>query len=141
TFADSSNNMTSCSFTVSVADNTPPVISGCPANITVQTGPGRTTCNQTASWTPPTATDNCGAVSTGASPLPGAAFLVGTTTVTYTFTDASNNTSTCAFNVPVADNTPPVISGCPANITVAGGSQAVTWTPPTASDNCGTPVR
>src|SRR5260370_16418276 len=59
TAKDSSGNESTCSFTVTVIDNTPPVIAGCPANITVNTGVGRTSCDQTATWTAPTPTDNC----------------------------------------------------------------------------------
>lgn len=39
------------------------------------------------------------------------------------------------------DVTPPVISGCPGNISVTSAAPlAVTWTPPTATDNCTTPT-
>src|SRR5205814_189683 len=66
-------------------------------------------------------------------------FLVGTTTVTSTATDASGNTSQCTFNVTVLDAQAPVIT-CPANVTVnAAPGQCgsnVTFTV-TATDNCG----
>ena len=144
TFTDGSGNTSTCVFDVIVQDNTPPVISSCPTDITVQTGAGRLTCDQTATWTEPTALDNCaGAMTyTTRSHAPGAIFPVGTTTVTYTFTDGSGNTSTCVFDVIVQDNTPPVISSCPADITVQTGvgrltcDQTATWTEPTALDNC-----
>ena len=89
TFTDGNSNTSTCTFNVIVQDNTPPVISGCPTDITVQTGAGRLTCNQTASWTEPTALDNClGSMTyTTRSHAPGATFPVGTTAVTYTFTD------------------------------------------------------
>src|SRR5260221_422276 len=142
TAKDSSGNKSTCSFTVTVIDNTPPVIAGCPSNITVNTGAGRTTCDQTATWTAPTATDNCAMQSFTSNYAPGATFPKGTTTVTYTATDSSGNTSTCSFTVTVIDNTPPVIAGCPSNITVNTGvgrttcDQTATWTAPTATDNC-----
>jgi hypothetical protein len=139
-FKDVSENTSSCSFTVTVIDNTVPVIT-CPANITVYTGAGRTTCDQIVSWTAPIATDNCTSVSATSNHNPGDLFPVGTTTVTYNFKDASENTSSCSFTVTVIDNTVPVIT-CPANITVYTGAgrstcdQIVSWTTPTATDNC-----
>src|SRR5204863_2367770 len=114
----------------------------CPSNITVNTGVGRTTRKQTATWTAPTATSNCAIRSFTTNLAPGSTFPKGTTTVTYTATDSSNNSSTCSFTVTVVDNTPPVISGCPSNITVNTGvgrttcDQTATWTAPTATDNC-----
>ncbi|MBL0146587.1 MAG: HYR domain-containing protein [Chitinophagaceae bacterium] len=147
TVTDVNGNTSTCSFTVFFTDQTPPVISGCPSNITVNTGAGNTACSQTATWTEPTAMDQCptplGAITWTKSHLPGATFPVGTTTVTYTVSDASGNSSTCSFTVTVVDNTVPIIANCPANITVNTGagntacSQTATWTAPTATDNCG----
>jgi HYR domain-containing protein/surface protein with Ig-like domain len=85
-----------------------PVITGCPANITVNTGPGRLTCDQVASWTPPTASDSCG-VSLSSNHNPGDTFPVGTTTVIYTAMDPAGNTATCSFTVTVKDTTPPIV--------------------------------
>ena len=124
------------------ADVTPPTIAGCPGNVTVYTGPGRPTCDQMATWTVPTATDNCAVISFTSTHSPGAAFPVGTTTVTYTARDAAGNTASCSFTVTVIDNTPPTIS-CPANLTDvptdAGKCYAtnVALGTPTTSDNCG----
>jgi sugar lactone lactonase YvrE len=87
-----------------------PTLAGCPANITVKTGSGRATCDQVVTWTAPTATDNCGAVPVTSDYHPGDTFPVGTTTVTYTATDASGNSSHCSFTVTVVDTTPPVIA-------------------------------
>jgi hypothetical protein len=149
TAKDNNGNTTSCSFTVNFVDVTPPVIAGCPANIIVNTGLGRSTCDQVATWIPPTATDACIACCPNLPQqtitgnfAPGATFPVGVTTVTYTATDLSGNTSTCSFTVTVIDNTRPLIAGCPANFTVNTGAgrtscdQTATWTEPTATDNC-----
>ena len=143
TFTDGSSNTSTTSFTVTVIDNTAPVISGTPNNITVNTGDSRATCDQTATWTAPTAVDNClGTIAyTTQSHAPGSTFSVGVTTVTYTFTDNANNTSTTSFTVTVVDNTIPVINQCPTNIVVYTGSrtscnQIATWTAPNATDNC-----
>ena len=135
TATDPSGNSTSCSFTVTVIDNQNPIISGCPSNILVNTSGS---CTQIATWTAPTATDNCSVVSFTSNHNSGAAFPIGTTVVTYTATDAAGLTSTCSFNVTVVDNENPTVS-CPANITVnstAGNCGAVVTYSGTASDNC-----
>lgn len=46
-----------------------------------------------------------------------AQFPIGTTTVTYTATDAAMNVSTCSFTVTIVDNEAPVVT-CPANQTL-----------------------
>ena len=58
--------------------------------------------NATVSWTPPTASDNSGEAVTLASDYsPGGTFSIGTTTVTYTATDAYGNTATSILIVVV----------------------------------------
>lgn len=147
TATDASGNVSNaCSFNVIVMDNTLPLLAGCPADTTVYTGTGATTCNATATWTEPTATDNCTTPANlvwTRSHTPGSVFAAGTTTVTYTATDASGNVSaTCSFHVTVIDNTVPVLSGCPSDVMVNTGasvtpcSTTATWTEPTATDNC-----
>ena len=77
-----------------------PVISGTPSNKTVNTDASLP--NATVSWTPPTASDNSGeAVTLTSDYSPGDAFPIGTTTVTYTATDAYGNTATSSFDVVV----------------------------------------
>ena len=48
-----------CSFKVKVEDTTNPIISGCPADIEVGTGPDRATCDKEVMWVEPLSTDNC----------------------------------------------------------------------------------
>jgi hypothetical protein len=122
--------------------NPPPVISGCPGDVTVTTGPGSMTCGQAATWTEPTASDNCSVISFTSDHHPNDIFSVGTTPVTYTATDSSNRTTTCTFNVIVQDTTPPVITQCPASRTLHVGGQCNVTLPDltaelAASDNCG----
>jgi hypothetical protein len=147
TATDASGNVSNvCSFNVIVTDNTIPVLAACPGNITVFTGTGATTCNATATWIEPTASDNCTSSANlvwTKSHTPGSVFAAGTTTVTYTATDASGNVSnTCSFNVTVIDNTVPVLSGCPStvlvntNASITPCSAVATWMEPTATDNC-----
>ena len=133
------------------SDTTPPVLSPCPANISLTT----TGTTAIASWTAPTATDNCSTpmVSFTTSPTTGltkgGAFPIGTTTVNYMAMDAKNNMATCSFTVSVSktnqcatDAVPPVLSPCPANIalTTTGTTAIASWTAPTATDNCSTPM-
>ncbi|XP_071785173.1 uncharacterized protein [Asterias amurensis] len=148
-FSDPSQNYASCSFFVTVTgtttDNIPPVISNCPNNILQTAAPGATSA--TVSWTVPSATDNSGNTVNRVSTVnPGASFNIGSTTVTYTFSDNSGNDAVCSFIVTVnsgtvVDNTAPVISNCPmsASATAASGTNTavVTWTVPTATDNSG----
>ncbi|CAN5116613.1 hypothetical protein BH09BAC5_BH09BAC5_27680 [soil metagenome] len=73
-------------------------------------------------------------------PASGSTFPIGTTSVTATATDVNLLTSTCTFSVTVVDNELPQITNCPSSISVnannAGCSAIVTWTEPTATDNC-----
>lgn len=147
TSRDGSGNISTCTFNVEVGttdpcagDVTGPVFAGCPADLTVTTA----TLTGTATWTAPTATDNCGGVSINASQEPGTNFPLGVNTVTYQASDRKGNKSFCTFKVTVSnaclsDTIKPVLSACPANISVvsANGSNATaTWTAPTATDNC-----
>jgi spore coat protein A, manganese oxidase len=153
TATDAKNNRANCNFTVTVlanpcaSDATPPVLTACPANVTVTT----TGTTGVTSWTPPTATDNCGTATVSFTTSPtanltnGAAFPKGQSTVTYKATDAKNNVSTCAFTVMVTepcskDVTPPTISACPSNMTLAttGTTAIASWAAPIIIDNCGT---
>ena len=152
TATDAKNNTATCVFTVTVTVTNPcetdivkPVFANCPTNITLTT----TGTTATATWTAPTATDNCTPPPTVTSThISGTAFPIGTTTVTYTATDAKNNTATCVFTITITLSNPcatdiikPVFTNCPTNIslTTDGTSAIATWTPPTATDNCTPP--
>jgi phage tail protein X len=100
-----------------------------------------------ASWTNPSATDNCSTATVTSSHISGASFGVGTTIVTFTATDAKGNSATCTFKVIVnaaSDVQAPVFTNCPTNIVkdvtgMTGTCWTITWTAPTATDNCSTP--
>jgi len=96
---DAHGNTGSATQVVTVIDNTQPVIS-CPANITIEP-----TCptGAIATYSTPTATDNCGVQSVvrTAGPASGSLFPIGTTTVTHVATDIYGNTSSCSFTVTV----------------------------------------
>jgi ELWxxDGT repeat protein len=77
-----------------------PTIAGCPSNINLTT----TAASSTATWTAPTATDNCGTPTLTSNFNSGVIFPIGSTTVTYTARDGANNTSTCNFVVTVTQS-------------------------------------
>lgn len=135
---DESGNTASCSFTVTVLEFVPPTIT-CPDDISVVNDAGA--CDAVVNYDAPIATDGCGDVTVSLiAGLPsGSAFPVGTTTVTYEATDGSGNTTTCSFDVVVADEEAPVFD-CPDNVNIstdAGLCAAVyNFTPPSATDNC-----
>ena len=144
TYTDAANNGTAtCSFNVTVSDGEPPAVASCPSDISTGTDAG--ICGAVVTYTAPTFNDNCdGTGLTGtltAGLASGSTFPLGTTTVTYTYTDAANNgTATCSFNVTVSDDEPPTVASCPSNISTgvdAGTCEAiVTYTAPTFNDNC-----
>jgi hypothetical protein len=102
---DTRGNTANGSFTVTIRDTTPPVLT-LPANITREaTSPGGAVISYTA-----TATD----LVDGSRPVTcdhasGSTFPLGTTTVQCTATDTHNNTAHGSFTVLVRDTTPPVI--------------------------------
>ena len=120
-------------------ETTPPVIAGCPSDITVPASPS--ICGANVNWTAPTASDNCAVASFISSHNPGDFFPVGSlTTVTYTVTDNYGNMSTCSFSVTVNDVTTPIFQNCPSPISIAANNSCevvVNWAAPSASDNCG----
>jgi hypothetical protein len=145
TATDASGNTAQDTQTVTVTDNTVPVVTA-PAAVTLNTGPGATICGVTVTNLDATlgtgsATDNCpgvGAVTRSGVPA-GNVFPVGQTTVTYSATDAHGNTGSATQVVTVIDNTNPVIS-CPANIVIeptCPTGAIGTYATPTATDNCG----
>lgn len=139
---DEAGNQTACTFNVTVSDIVAPVFNSCPSNITVAaSGDG---CEATATWTVPTASDNCSSdIVPTADFSPGYAFPLGTTTVTYTATDVGGNESTCSFDVTVIDQTAPVFIDCPEDIEIAANADCaaiVSWVAPAVTDNCNSGV-
>jgi hypothetical protein len=136
TATDGGGATSTATLTVTVTpDMQAPTIS-CPANITAPTDVGQ--CSAIVTFTTPTGSDNCGSPTVVCSPASGSTFPKGTTTVTCTATDGGSNTASCNFTVTVNDTIAPTIN-CPANITASSAAQCsavVTYTTPTASDNC-----
>ena len=82
-------------------DNIPPVIRECPDDIQVSSTTGANLAF--VAWTEPTATDNSGNTPTvRRTHIPNSAFFIGTTVVTYTFSDRSGNSAVCSFDVTVS---------------------------------------
>jgi hypothetical protein len=137
--------------TVTESPAVPPTIDA-PANVTLFTGTGATSCGVTvsnldAALGTATASDNCSAVTVTRSNVPaGNVFPLGNTTITYTATDASGNTASDTQVVTVVDNTPPVVTA-PAAVTLFTGPGATscgvtvtnldgTFGTGSATDNC-----
>ena len=166
TVTDFAGNTKTCTSTVNIVDNLPPVVN-CPNNIVAAAGamcltnataiPGLTMTaqpNGAALTGAGQYGDNCGVTMTtyalsgsnftgaasGSYPIPGGVnFKPGVTPVTYTFKDAKGNSTACSFNVTVQDLVAPTAT-CPTDITInanTGGCLAfATWTPPTFIDEC-----
>jgi hypothetical protein len=144
TATDATGNTASATQVVTVIDKTSPTIAG-PASVNVATGPDATACGIVVSDSTlgmATASDNCTGVVVARSGLPvGNAFPVGTTTVTYTATDAGNNLATATQTVTVVDNTQPELTA-PADFTLTSTvvpvpASSLNLGTPTTSDNCG----
>ncbi|KAJ8017526.1 Hyalin [Holothuria leucospilota] len=102
-YGDESGNTVTYTFCVTVQpiDTVPPTISNCPQqviSVTIELGQS----TGVAVWTEPTATDLSGSSTLSSrTAAPGDDFVIGQTTVVYTFVDASNNMATCVFTVNV----------------------------------------
>jgi len=91
-------------------------------------------CSATA--TAPTATDNCAGTVTATTTDPTSYSTQGSFVIQWTYDDGNGNVITQNQNVIIDDVTNPTINGCPGNISSC--NPVVSWTAPTANDNCGT---
>ena len=134
---DSTGRKTTNYFTVSVINTDLPQVI-CPGDQVVTCVAGATKVMWNAS-----AISSCDLVDPTVTCVPasGSTFPPGLTAVNCSATDASGNKGTCAFNVLVVPDTEPPIflTPCPDNMTVPSPNNTslpVTYTPPTATDNC-----
>ena len=128
-----------CSFTVSVVDNTPPSVTCKSATVYLNSA-------GTASIVPDdvylTGSDNCGTVNL-VSVLPSSFTCanLGSNTVTLTVNDGHGNTNTCDATVTVVDNIPPSVT-CKSATVYLNSAGTASIVPAdvylTGSDNCGT---
>jgi hypothetical protein len=133
---DGSGNIQVGTFTITVVDTQPPVIT-VPTNLIVAASFGQ--CSAVVSYTV-TLRDNAPGATLVCTPPSGSVFPKGTTTVNCIATDAAANASSASFTVTVVDLQKPVLS-LPANITVliaSNETSAVVNYNPTATDNCST---
>ena len=132
TATDDCGNFSTASQTITVEDNTPPVLSGQGADATIE-------CPATPVFTPPTASDLCDndvPVNFSDVTTPGACPQEYSITRTWTAVDDCGNQATAVSQtITVEDNTPPVLSGQGADATIECPATPV-FTPPTASDLC-----
>jgi hypothetical protein len=162
TATDAKGNISTCSFTITVTkvvnpcdnDTEKPTLINCPTDQIIVASLGQN-C-KVATWSAPTASDNCGPTtiiltsSSTTATKSGDCFPVGKTTLTYTATDVKGNTTTCSFFIMVnpdpceVDNTKPTINNCPGNQNLTAdlgqNCKIATWIAPTSTDNCSTPV-
>lgn len=150
---DASNNTSICSFIVDVKDAEAPFFI-CPINQIRYMNAGLCTYTIAGVEIDPVAiTDNCPGVNlsfvysgattgSGTATLAGRILNKGITTITWTVTDASNNTASCSFTVDVKDGQPPGII-CPFNQTRSTNPNLCSYTtagaefnPIATSDNC-----
>src|SRR5678810_65208 len=132
TAVDACGNQSTASQTITVEDNTPPVISGVG-------GPQTIYCPATPVFSTPSASDACGTSSLTFSDAttPGTCANAYAKTRTWTAVDACGNQSTASQTITVEDNTAPVITGVGINATIYCPSTPV-FSTPSASDACGT---
>jgi HYR domain len=129
--------------TVNLVDTTKPVLSSVPGGIAENT---EVPTGKVISYTAPTANDNLdGPLGVTCTPASGTNFVVGSTPVTCSATDAHGNKGEATFSVVITliDITNPVLSNVPGDITTEAngpsGSKA-NFTPPTAVDNLDGPI-
>jgi len=149
TAADENNNASTCVQIITVQDITAPSVT-CVATAIRPTAAGSCTYLVSGSeFDAAASSDNCSAVSltyelsgattaTGSASLDGIELNKGTTTIQWTASDVTGNSSACSFDVTVSDTELPVIT-CPANITIgndAGMCSAVINYEVLFSDNC-----
>lgn len=147
-FAQVGNNASGCNSVGEV--NAPPVLSSCPSNQTISTD--NLSCVGTIMIADPTASDNCGFVTytysvqpASGAPFGGPAtngfvdtynFPTGSNTINWEVVDESNNSDECSVTIVVIDNTDPVISNVPADVTISCDDPFPQTPNAVASDNC-----
>ena len=131
---DQCGNTSRCTQVILVKDTIPPEIT-CPPNVTVQCGDDTTPAGTGSAI----ATDNCSGVNiTFADGSSGTCPEV--ITRTWTARDVGGNTAECVQTITVEDNTPPEITFCPDDVTVACDDETIpanTGGSATGTDVCG----
>ena len=117
TVSDAATNQTTCQATIIVVDVTPPDITTCATNRTINAGAN---CQAAIPdlTTQVVASDACSGVTITQSPEAGTPVGLGNTVVTLTVKDAANNQATCQATITVVDVTAPIITTCATNMTL-----------------------
>jgi hypothetical protein len=110
-----------CSFAVTVNDTQPPISAACPGTQTVT---ATSSLGAVVTFTPPSASDNCGSVPVACNPPSGSTFPVGTTNVVCTAQDAAMLTDMCNFDVVVNC---PAVTVNPSNPALPAAAQGVPY--------------
>ena len=131
TATDNCGNQSTAEQYVIVVDNNPPTLSGLPTDITVE-------CGNVPSPANVQVTDDCVAniavdfvENTVIDGCPGGSII----TRTWTATDSCGNTAIASQQIIVLDQTPPVITSMPADVTIGCNDTPIVEYP-TATDNC-----
>jgi PBP1b-binding outer membrane lipoprotein LpoB len=133
TAKDAADNTATASFTITVRDTTPPVISPV-ANITVEASGAAGAVATFAA----TATDAVGVTSFTSSAASGSTFPIGTTTVKLTAKDAAGNSASGSFTITVSDTTAPALTVPASQVLEATSAAGATATfAATATDAVG----
>lgn len=137
TATDEAGNVTSCAFTVSILDTTPPEVV-CPEDVVVE---AVGVFGATVTYPPAVATDNGSIPAVTYSHPSESTFPRGALRVTATATDSAGNVASCSFIVSVVDTTLPEIA-CPQNIVteaLSAEGALVVYPPASATDNVSPP--
>ncbi|WP_186525837.1 HYR domain-containing protein [Seonamhaeicola sediminis] len=121
TFTDTAGNDTVCTQDVVVTDNQAPVFDCDSLSQIDFNSDSDTVCSNSTDVSVPQANDNCdGTINAVGTRSDNAAlndpWPLGTTTITWTFTDTAGNDTVCTQDVVVTDNQAPFIT-CPGNLT------------------------
>ncbi len=115
--------------TFTVTDNTPPVFTFVPDDITLD-------CNDDPVFGTPVAEDACGTVTITSEDTETGSDCDGTATRTWTATDECGNTATASQTVTFSDTTPPTFTSVPDDQTIECVDD-VSFGTPEATDDCG----
>lgn len=118
----------SCKALLIVVDDTPPVFVVCATNRSLAVGANCLLMlpDLTGELT---VTDACSAVTLIQDPIPGTTLALGDHLITFTAIDAATNSSTCTLTLSVIDNSAPVISSGPTNLTLSAGTNCAALVP------------
>ncbi|MCC6621346.1 MAG: DUF5011 domain-containing protein [Deltaproteobacteria bacterium] len=129
---DLHGNTASCTQTVTVVEQTSPTIT-CPADL--ETGTDAGVCQALVGLSA-AATDDCGIASVVDDRPAGSTFPLGSTTVTFTATDTSGNSTSCSVDVTVEDDESPSLVATPDATVEACVDSGPLLVEPAVADNC-----